>query len=136
MSPAPKAERRPATVLLVEDEPLVRMLLAEELRAAGLTVVEAGCASDALSFLAVDSVDVVVTDIQMPGGMDGLELAREIRRKHPAVPIVLTSGNPPPVNVSVVGPFLMKPYALDQAVRVVVASLRRLEIDDGPLSGR
>jgi CheY-like chemotaxis protein len=131
MSPEPKAERRPAKVLLVEDEPLVRMLLAEELRAAGLTVVEAASARDALSFLGVDSVDVVVTDIQMPGGMDGLELAEEIRQKHPAVPIVLTSGNPPPVNLNVVGPFLMKPYALGQAVRVVVASLPRLEIDEG-----
>jgi two-component system, response regulator PdtaR len=130
MSPEPKAERRPAKVLLVEDEPLVRMLLAEELRAAGLTVVEAGCASEALSFLAVDSVDVVVTDIQMPGGMDGLELAEDIRRKHPAVPIVVTSGNPPPVNLSQLGPFLMKPYTLDEAVGVVVACLQ-LEIEDG-----
>jgi len=132
MAPEPKAERRPARVLLVEDEPLVRMLLAEELREAGLTVVEASCASEALSFLAVaEAVDVVVTDIQMPGGMNGLELADEIRQRHPAVPIVLTSGNPPPVNLSRVGSFLMKPYALNQAVRVVVASLPRTDIDDG-----
>jgi len=131
MSPEPKAEKRPARVLLVEDEPLVRMLLAEELRAAGLTVVEAGSASEALSFLAVtDQVDLVVTDIQMPGGMDGLEMADHIRQNHPAVPIVVTSGNPPPVNLSRVGPFLMKPYALRQAVEVVLASLPHPEIDD------
>jgi two-component system, response regulator PdtaR len=130
MAPEPKAQRRPARVLLVEDEPLVRMLLADELREAGLTVVEAATAGEALSFLAVsDEVDVVVTDIQMPGGMDGLELAARIRQTHPAIPIVLTSGNPPPVNLSRVGPFLMKPYTLHQAVQVVVASLPREEID-------
>jgi CheY-like chemotaxis protein len=131
MAPEPKAQRRPARVLLVEDEPLVRMLLAEELREVGLTVVEAASAGEALSFLSVaDPVDVVVTDIQMPGGMDGLELADQIRQTHPAIPIVLTSGNPPPVNLSQVGPFLMKPYSLNQAVEVVVASLRHKEIDD------
>jgi CheY-like chemotaxis protein len=79
MSPEPKARLRPATVLLVEDEPLVRMLLAEELREAGLSVVEAGDAGEALSFLsATDQIDIVVTDIQMPGDMDGRELARDL----------------------------------------------------------
>jgi CheY-like chemotaxis protein len=131
MAPEPEAERRPPRVLLVEDEPLVRLLLAEELREAGLTVVEAGSASEALQFLAVaDPVDVVVTDIQMPGGMDGLELADRIRQQHPAIPIVLTSGNPPPVNLSRVGPFLMKPYALNEAVQVVLASLPHPETHD------
>jgi len=126
MTPKPEAERRRAKVLLVEDEPLVRMLLADELRAAGLTVIEAGAASEALSFLAVAApVDLVVTDIQMPGDMDGLELAELIRRDHPDIPVVLTSGAPPPVNLSRVGSFLMKPYALAEAVEVVVASLPR-----------
>ncbi len=117
--------------MLVEDEPLVRMLLADELREAGLTVVEASNAGEALAFLAAtDQVDIVVTDIQMPGGMDGIELARQIRERLPAMPIVLTSGNPPPLNLSQIGPFLMKPYALNQAVELVVANLERFKIDD------
>jgi CheY-like chemotaxis protein len=127
MSPEPKLAPQPAKVLLVEDEPLVRMLLADELRQAGLTVVEASGASEALTFLAVDSVDLVVTDIQMPGGMDGIELAERVRQTHPSVPIVLTSGNPPPRNLSRIGPFLMKPYGLSEAVGVVVATLRDVE---------
>jgi CheY-like chemotaxis protein len=123
MSPEPIAQRRPARVLLVEDEPLVRMLLADELRAAGLVVVEAASGPEALSFLAADQVDIVVTDIQMPGGLDGLALANQVRRRFPELPIVLASGNPPPLDLSQVGPFLMKPYALHEAVRIVLAHL-------------
>jgi CheY-like chemotaxis protein len=66
----------------------------------------------------------------MPGDMDGLDLARYVRQRLPGVPVVVTSGNPPPVNLSQFGPFLLKPYALNQAVRLVVANLPRLEIDD------
>jgi CheY-like chemotaxis protein len=131
MSPDPKPAKQPAKVLLVEDEPLVRMLLADELRQAGLTVVEAGGAREALTVLAVDSVDLVVTDIQMPGGMDGLELAERVRQTHPSVPIVLTSGNPPPLDLNQIGPFLMKPYGLSEAVEVVVAALRDIDPGDG-----
>ena len=81
-----------ATILLVEDEVLVRMSLAEQLRSAGYVVLEASNADEALDLLQSQRVRVVVSDIRMPGRMDGVELARAIRAQHPGIKIVLASG--------------------------------------------
>src|SRR5205823_2491556 len=69
------------TVLVVEDETLIRMMIADALRSAGLRVIEARTADDALQHLRSGSaVQFVFTDIEMPGTMDGIELARLLRR--------------------------------------------------------
>jgi CheY-like chemotaxis protein len=81
-----------ATILLVEDEVLVRMSLAEQLRNAGYVVLEASNADEALDLLQGQRVRVVLSDIRMPGRMDGVELARAIRAQHPEIKIVLASG--------------------------------------------
>ena len=81
-----------ATILLVEDEVLVRMSLAEQLRSAGYVVLEASNADEALDLLQSQRVRVVVSDIRMPGRMDGVELARAIRAQRPEIKIVLASG--------------------------------------------
>ena len=81
-----------ATILIVEDEVLVRMSLAEQLRSAGYVVLEASNADEALDLLQSQRVRVVVSDIRMPGRMDGVELARAIRAQHPGIKIVLASG--------------------------------------------
>jgi CheY-like chemotaxis protein len=80
-----------ATILLVEDEVLVRMSLAEELRSAGYVVLEASNADEALDVLRSQRVRVVISDIRMPGRLDGVELARAIRAQHPEIKIVLAS---------------------------------------------
>jgi CheY-like chemotaxis protein len=83
---------RPQTVLLVEDEILIRMDLAESLRDQGWEVIEAGTAVDALDLLRLIVVDIVVTDVHMPGGMTGIDLARSIRDGWPDLPVVVMSG--------------------------------------------
>jgi DNA-binding NtrC family response regulator len=81
------------TVLIVEDEVLVRMGVGEYLRGRGFRVLEAGDAQEAQSVLAADGgIDVVFTDVVMPGDLDGFALAAWIRRHHPAIRVLLTSG--------------------------------------------
>ncbi|HTV38286.1 MAG TPA: response regulator [Xanthobacteraceae bacterium] len=81
------------TVLFVEDEVLVRMAVADELRKAGFTVIEAANPDQALDVLTYAfDVKLVLSDIQMPGSMDGLALARLVRAAYPAIKIVLISG--------------------------------------------
>jgi len=81
------------TVLVVEDEQMVRMPIAEYLRDCGFRVIEAGDALEAIALLqSADHVDVVFSDVQMPGNMDGFALARWFRQYHPEVPVLLTSG--------------------------------------------
>jgi CheY-like chemotaxis protein len=82
----------PYSILVVEDETLVRMMIADDLRDAGFKTIEAGNADDALKVLhAAVTVDMVVTDIRMPGSLDGLELARRIRADWPNLKIVIVS---------------------------------------------
>jgi CheY-like chemotaxis protein len=80
-----------ATILVVEDEVLVRMDLAEQLRSAGYVVLEASNADEALDLLQGHRVRVVLSDIRMPGRLDGVELAHAIRAQDPEIKIVLAS---------------------------------------------
>jgi CheY-like chemotaxis protein len=85
-------ERR-GHVLLVEDDREVAALTRELLAALGFAVTHVTGAEAALGALANSrQVDMVLSDIMMPGGVSGLELAREIRRRHPTLPILLTTG--------------------------------------------
>jgi CheY-like chemotaxis protein len=79
------------TVLLVEDDPSLLDMLGKTLQRAGFSVVTAVHGIDALAQLRALSVDIVVTDILMPG-MDGFELIRTLRAKWPELPIVAMSG--------------------------------------------
>lgn len=88
-----EAEDERPVVLIVEDEVLVRMVVAEYLRDCGFMVIEAGSADEALRLFKADvEVDVVFSDIQMPGEMDGFGLAQWLRQHHPDVNVILTSG--------------------------------------------
>src|SRR3954468_18520562 len=81
-------------VLIVEDEYLVRIHAAEVIRDAGFEVMEASNADEAIVILeSRPDIRVVFTDIQMPGSMDGLKLARAVRDRWPPVQIVATSGH-------------------------------------------
>jgi CheY-like chemotaxis protein len=113
-----------AQILIVEDEVLIRALLAEELRGHGLTVIEAATADEAWIYLTSGGkADLIVSDVTMPGAMNGIELAARVRSSHPGLPFILTSGNPGTQNVAALGPFLPKPYRLDDAAALVMKNL-------------
>jgi CheY-like chemotaxis protein len=81
-------------ILIVEDELLIRMDSAGALENAGFKVIQAGNADEAITILKARSdIHVVFTDIQMPGSMDGLKLARFVRDRWPPIRIVATSGH-------------------------------------------
>src|SRR5579859_5826237 len=81
-------------VLIVEDEFLLRMDAIEMIAAAGFEVAEAANADRAIAILeSRRDISVVFTDIQMPGSMDGLKLARAVRGRWPPIKILATSGH-------------------------------------------
>ena len=82
------------TVLVVEDEVLLRMDIVEELESRGFEVLEAGNAQEAIAVLNEQSdIRLVFTDIDMPGSMNGLMLAAAVRDRWPPVQIIVTSGH-------------------------------------------
>jgi CheY-like chemotaxis protein/anti-sigma regulatory factor (Ser/Thr protein kinase) len=91
--PAVAHGARRGHLLLVEDDREVSVLTQDMLASLGFSVIHVSSAEAALGALANGRrVDFVVSDVMMPGGVNGLELAREIRRRHPALPIVLMTG--------------------------------------------
>src|SRR5262245_21192751 len=90
-------DRSKPTVLLVEDEPLIRLAVADYLRECGFKVLEAGSADDALAILTATKpefrIDVLFSDVRMPGKLDGFGLARWVREHRPALPVLLGSGD-------------------------------------------
>lgn len=102
-------------VLVVEDEVLIRMDIAQELSLAGLEVLEAASAEEAIDLVeAGHRVDVVFSDIQLGGAIDGIALARRLRRLSPGLPVILTSAKVLgglPADLEAEGlRFLPKPY--------------------------
>jgi CheY-like chemotaxis protein len=88
-----KAGERPV-VLVVEDEPLVRMDASDMLHGAGFEVIETANADEAIAVLEGRSdIHVIFTDIDMPGSMDGIKLAHFVRDRWPPVKIIATSGH-------------------------------------------
>jgi DNA-binding response OmpR family regulator len=78
-------------VLLVEDEIMISEWVAQSLSEQGFAVQTAANAADALDHLAADEVDVLLTDVNLPGGMDGITLARRARELRPNIPVVYAS---------------------------------------------
>src|SRR3984893_3426602 len=116
--------RRPV-ILIVEDDFFLRMNAAEMIQDAGFDVVEAGDADEAIAILeARPDIHVVFTDIQMPGAMDGLKLARFVRGRWPPIKIVATYGfvSVRKDDLPEGSRFVPKPYRAEQ----IVATLRDL----------
>ena len=83
----------PPTILVVEDDVLVRNVVAAYLRECGFDVIEANGADEAVHVLQADvRVDIVFSDVNMPGSMDGFGLAQWVRRERPWLRVILTSG--------------------------------------------
>jgi len=115
-------------VLIVEDEPLVRMEGAYSLKDAGFEVHQAANADEAIAVLeAHKEIRLVFTDVQMPGSMDGLKLAHYVRTRWPPIHLIVTSGQ---VNLAedalpAGAVFMSKPYdhqALASKVRAMIAA--------------
>lgn len=118
-----------ALVLVVEDEVLIRMAAADHLRSCGFKVAEAGSASEAQELiLAGLNVDLVFSDVTMPGPMDGVGLAQWLHINAPDVPVILTSGVTSSLDAakqvcSNIHSMLPKPYDYDGVVIRVRAAL-------------
>jgi CheY-like chemotaxis protein len=112
------------TVLVVEDEAFIRMATVATLEDAGYSVLEARDSADALQILARhDDVRVVVTDVRMPGEMDGLSLVKWLQRERPALRALVVSANACAADALRAGAhaFLPKPFLMQSMVRAVGA---------------
>ncbi|MBZ0212008.1 MAG: response regulator [Hyphomicrobium sp.] len=110
-----------ASVLVVEDEPLVRDYVSDILGQSGFDVVEAATGEEALSRLAEGGVCAVVSDVAMPGRLNGFELARRVREESPRTGVVLVSGVLEPSKAHLPGGvrFLTKPVKASTLLRLV-----------------
>ena len=114
----PKGSHLPS-VLVVEDDYLVRAVAVAHLQECGFSIVEAQTADEAMLILQEDrSIAAVFSDVQMPGRMDGIGLAQWLARKCPKIKVLLTSGRMDP-NAPREWRFLAKPYKLEEMERVL-----------------
>lgn len=114
-------------VLVVDDEPLVREVVIDMLADLGVTTYEAEDGDEALFMLAAHrAITILLTDVNMPGGFDGVELAQRVHKLRPDVGIIITSGKRqvPKVAMPGSGTFLPKPYRAEQLMQVVTQKLR------------
>lgn len=118
------------TILVVEDEVLIRMVIGDYLRDCGYRVIEAGDGAEAVEVLKTETrVDVVFTDVHMPGGVNGFGLAQWVRRERPKVRVVLTSGITNAAreagDLCQDGPLVDKPYDpvdVERRIKVLLAN--------------
>lgn len=117
-------------VLIAEDEPLIRMCAADLLEDEGFEVLEAATARAALAILEKRNGDVAAlfTDVDMPGDMNGLELAGIVYSRWPQIAILVTSGVVRTVGaLPGGGVFLGKPYMAAAPVRIIRELIQRIE---------
>jgi CheY-like chemotaxis protein len=111
------------SVLLVEDEALISMLVSDWLNELGFEVHEARTADEALDYIeAGGAVDVLFTDINLPGSMTGAELAQRARARRPELPVVYASGRYRGDDLDCLVPhsaFVPKPYDQRKLMRVL-----------------
>lgn len=124
-----------ATVLIVEDEILVRMAVVEDFVQAGYSVIEAASADEAITILEAGlEVDLIFSDIQMPGALDGLALLKAVRDRYPSISVILTSGQTVPPAQALDGRhfFVPKPYASRTVLDLAHQEMARRETRDEP----
>ncbi len=100
-------------IMVVEDEPLIRLGLASTIEDAGYTVVEAASADEAIRLLERDSgIRLILTDVDMPGSMDGIRLAHYVRGRWPPIQLIVISGKVgvKPGELPAGARFISKPY--------------------------
>jgi CheY-like chemotaxis protein len=132
----PASSEPSPTILVVEDEVLVRLAIADYLRECGYKVFEASDVVEARAILAAEvAPDVVFSDVQMPGAEDGFALARWIREHHPDVQVILTSGLAGAADKAQdlchEGPMVPKPYDREAVLRYIQDLLRKARAKPG-----
>ena len=129
----PKGPEDPPVVLLVDDEPLVRMTAVDELEDAGFHVLEAANADGAVAALEARSneVQVLFTAVTMPGSMDGRALAEQVHQRWPHIRRRIASGYAQPHSDGIpdCGHFVPKPY---QGATLVWHIAEMMQIQHGP----
>ena len=112
-----------ARVLVVEDEAITRSVMVEVLIDAGFQVDEADNSDDALKLLDADGYTLLVTDVHMPGDLDGIDLAGHAQHHKPQLPVVFVSGRPDVYArlraTGIKGLALAKPFPLEDLVAAV-----------------
>ncbi len=106
-----------AVVLVVEDEVLIRMTAMDYIERAGHTAIGASSADEAIQILEQRTdIDIVFSDVTMPGSMDGLKLIAIVRKRWPPIKLILTSGKGLPIGTILPEHtvFLQKPYAFQK----------------------
>jgi CheY-like chemotaxis protein len=115
-----------SSVLVVEDEVFIRMLAVDTLEDRGYLIHEAGDAREALELLEhTPNISLIFTDINMPGDIDGLDLATEVAKRWPQIEIIVTSGAVRLKDdvIPDAGRFLPKPYSPADLARLVKLQL-------------
>ncbi len=111
-------------ILVVDDEPLLRSFVREILEDNGYAVKEAANVDEALILLDEDGVAAVLTDIEMPGALNGLDLAKMIRAMWPGMPLIVTSGRtlPRPDELPAHTYVLTKPFSTERLLGIMRAT--------------
>ena len=129
MTQIPSADH--PTILVAEDDVLLRLHATDLLEENGYTVLEANSAEEALKVMETrKDVRLLFTDIQMPPGIDGLELARQVHRRWPKVLLVITSGQMQPTKAEIAddGQFIRKPYRAQELLGKIDAVLKEEQV--------
>jgi two-component system, response regulator PdtaR len=122
------SDKSPIVVLVVEDEPLLRILAVEAVEEAGFVAIEARDADEAVAVLESRSdISLLFTDIDMPGSMDGVKLAHAVRGRWPPIKILVVSGKVRlwPFELPSSSRFVSKPYraaAMVEELRSLIGS--------------
>jgi PAS domain S-box-containing protein len=125
LPPKREAQHKGGRILLIEDNPDVAEVTASLLRQLGYTVRVVSNAETAIRALEEQTCDVVLSDIMMPGKMDGFEFAQHIRRTYPALPIVLATGSHKRLEEAQVHfPAVQKPYGIEEIDGILQEQLR------------
>lgn len=128
MMPIPKFQTTPAIVLVVEDEPLLRLAAIDLVENAGYTAIPASDATEAVRILeARTDIRVVFTDVDMPRGVDGMKLAAIIRDRWPPIKVIIVSGylDDPGDRIPAETVFFSKPYREEEVVEALGTFLRK-----------
>lgn len=123
--PAAAAAALQKCILLVEDEMLIRLMLSDELRDAGYQVIEACSVEEALAVLDSAPFDLIVSDVYMPGPLDGLALLGVVRSRFPDLPVIMMSGQLQAGQALSAGAtrFFVKPFAVEKLLAAVSEEL-------------
>jgi DNA-binding NtrC family response regulator len=120
--PFPDHKERTPTLLIVDDEALIRVMVSDFLREYGFQVLEASNAAEAIEIIESSrvAIDLVFSDVRMPGELDGFGLSTWIRKNRPDLPVILTSGDAKTSDTALAicseVPFLAKPFDLQFAL--------------------